>query len=409
MTRATIICADVATVDLSEHAPFHGVFCDPPYGIKFMGREWDHGVPSPEVWAWILTHVVPGANIAAFGGTRTYHRLACALEDSGLEIRDSIGCWMYGTGWPKPADVGKFIDKRLGKKRVTTGPNPNARGNRAGNVTTSVGVQTAGASLTAPASPEAERFDGWHASLKPSWEPLVLARKPLDGTLADNALTHGVAGLNIDACRVGTGERPLREPAEHINESVNAFGRKHGCQATGTTTTGRWPANTVVVCGCGEELHDSDCPVGVLDAQSGTSTSDNRARVAKGRSGHEIYGVTKDRPRLGHSDSGGASRFFYCAKVSKRERRGLRHPTMKPLQLTEYFARLLLPPPGVSRTLVVPFSGVGSEVLGSLRAGWDHVVGIEQDAGFAASSVQRIRAAGFSCDSLDGSLEPERV
>ena len=185
------------------------VITDPPYGLKFMGKDWDHGIPGIYFWSEMLRVAKPGAICLAFGGTRTYHRLVCAIEDAGWEIRDCI-MWVYGTGFPKSLDISKAIDKAAGAKRETIqskwaeryphGPGGNqfSVGNNPDG--TRVGLPTD----TAPSTDAAKLWDGWGTALKPAYEPICVAMKPLDGTFAQNALKHGVAGLNVDGGRIKT-------------------------------------------------------------------------------------------------------------------------------------------------------------------------------------------------------------
>jgi DNA modification methylase len=179
---------------------------DPPYGLSFMGKHWDKGVPDADMWRQVFRVLKPGAHLLSFFGTRTYHRGVVAIEDAGFEIRDQIG-WLYGSGFPKSLDIGKAIDKAAGAEREVVGTG------RSGD---NAGMQDLGPSgikggeygITAPATDAAKQWDGWGTALKPCWESICLARKPLVGTVANNILTHGVGGLNIDACRVTTGQRP---------------------------------------------------------------------------------------------------------------------------------------------------------------------------------------------------------
>jgi hypothetical protein len=177
---------------------------DPPYGLSFMGKGWDHGVPGVEFWTEALRVAKPGAHLLAFGGTRTYHRLACAIEDAGWEIRDCV-MWVYGSGFPKSHDVSKAIDKAAGAEREVVGPNP-YNANKGGRNHHSDKCAQAGkmSNITAPATDDAPRWSGWGTALKPAWEPVIVARKPLCGTVAENVLTHGTGGINVDGCRVGT-------------------------------------------------------------------------------------------------------------------------------------------------------------------------------------------------------------
>lgn len=397
MADYRIIRADVLSA-LTDHdlgGQFDAAMGDPPYGLRFMGKRWDHGVPSAAVWSALLRHLRPGAAVAMFGGPRTYHRLASTIEDGGAEIRDAIFCWTYSTGWPKPGNVSKSIDKRLGAERPAVGENPNARDARAGTGRQSTGAQTAGAPLTTHGSPEAERFDGYHANLAPAVEPVCLARKPLDGTLADNALRHGLAGLNIDGCRVGDGKSVPASASGAPHRHIYGVRSERLDNTSGfDPTSGRWPSNLILTCDeaiCGpgdprEIQHAPGCHVWTLNDQ--TPASMHNPGTCKGGDSKDthLYGKglrATERPARNDAHLG-ASRFFYCAKVSKAERGPSAHPCMKPVKLTEYLARLLLPPPradGQPRRILVPFSGSGSEMIGALAAGWDEVVGIEWDAG----------------------------
>jgi hypothetical protein len=203
---------------LSTHPDdcFDSVVCDPPYGLEFMGAGWDRGVPGQDFWYQILKAMKPGGYLLAFGGTRTSHRLACAIEDAGFEIRDSI-IWIYGSGFPKSQDIGKAIDKAAGAKREVVGIDPEA--GRRNKTTKSILGRSAEPedgdySVTAPATPEAQQWDGWGTALKPAHEPIIVARKPLsESTVAANVLKHGTGGLNIDGGRIGTGDLTGQRPS----------------------------------------------------------------------------------------------------------------------------------------------------------------------------------------------------
>lgn len=381
-----------------DHEAFDAVLSDPPYGLGFMGKGWDHGVPSTDVWAAMLPLLRPGANVALFGGTRTAHRLAVAVEDAGFEIRDSIIAWMYGSGWPKPANVSKYIDRKLGAERPVVGSRPWSGKDPKGGSSTSAfaedGQRKAG--VTAAGSPEAARFDGYHANLKPAHEPCILARVPPDGGMANNAMVHGVAGLNIDGCRMATTDDTYRNNPEHDGRGSNvAYDTKTPKRSmpTGSHPQGRWPANVILTCEellCGpgdpsEIQHDPRCMVAVLDGQSGTLTSGTTKAVPRNQQKQSGWYRESQQGKLYTArtgDTGGASRFFYTAKVSRAERGVSAHPCMKPLALCTYIARLLLPPPradGKPRRILVPYSGSGSEMIGCLASGWDEVVGVEWD------------------------------
>ena len=207
-------------LDVLPQLPEASVDCtvtDPPYGLHFMEKGWDHDVPGPAYWQAIARVCKPGALLLAFGGTRTHHRLACAIEDAGWEIRDCL-MWLHGQGFPKSLDISKALDKAAGAVREVVGASRSIdcveRGytkvyrtkaeNSGFGTSRTFGL---GIPITAPATPEAAKWNGWGTALKPAWEPIVLAMKPLDGTFARNAETWGVAGMNIDACRIGTSEQ----------------------------------------------------------------------------------------------------------------------------------------------------------------------------------------------------------
>lgn len=316
------------------------VVTDPPYGLDFMGKGWDHGVPGVEFWEQILSAMKPGAHLLAFGGTRTHHRLMVAIEDSGFEIRDCL-MWVYGTGFPKSLDVGKAIDKAAGAERKIVGsklgqpgyslkPNDTQDHNR----TAYSDFQDAEkeCAITAPATDEARQWDGWGTALKPAWEPIILARRPLEGTVSKNVVRHGTGGLNIDECRVGVDkDDDIHAKNPHTTGGFGHAGASIYGDSTGAPPydpkQGRWPANLI---------HDGS---------------------------EEVTGIL-----------GPAARFFYCAKANKKERgKGNDHPTVKPLALMRYLCRLVTPPGG---TVLDPFMGSGSTLLAARAEGFQSI-GIE--------------------------------
>ena len=251
----TLYCGDLRDVlPTLPEASVDFVVTDPPYGLSFMERDWDHEVPGPEYWRAIARVCKPGAMMLAFGGTRTYHRLCCAIEDAGWEVRDCL-MWLYGQGFPKAADVGKMIDKAKGAVREIVGTKVGRPGysladnGRTNEVYGDLHNPEAECAITAPATPEAASWTGWANALKPAWEPIVLAMKPMDGTQAHNALTWGVAGMNIDAARIG--ENPGYKYNADRNgttfhgkqgERIKQSAAKKGSQFI-ESTKGRWPAN----------------------------------------------------------------------------------------------------------------------------------------------------------------------
>jgi len=325
---------------------------DPPYGLGFMSKEWDHGVPGVPFWEAALRVAKPGAMLLAFGGTRTHHRLMTAIEDAGWEIRDCL-MWLYGSGFPKSMDISKAIDKAAGAKREVVGDNPNRKGRapegyHAGwNRPWQSDENAAAMKLTAPASAAAQLWDGRGTALKPAWEPIVLAMKPLEGTFANNAITHGVAGLNINGSR---------------------------------TLEGRFPANLI---------HDgSDDVVSRFpDApgQIATSLEDNSPQ------GNKVYGAMKHGgpvhvPRK--EDDKNASRFFYCSKASKSEKgKDNNHTTVKPLKLMEYLCTLTKTPTG--GVVLDPFMGSGTTGIACKNTGRDFI-GIELDPDYYQIAAKRL-------------------
>lgn len=339
---------------------FDGCLTDPPYGISFMGNAWDRRVPAAATWVEVLRVLKPGAFLLAFGGTRTYHRLTCAIEDAGFEIRDCC-CWLYGSGFPKSLDISKAIDKAAGAKR-------------------DIGHDAA------------HLWSGFGTTLKPAWEPIIVAMKPCEGTFAQNALKHGVAGLAIDAGRIAATGESLQGGGSTIGKKPE---NHHGGWARPwrAKSLGRWPANVMLDESAAVAL---DAQSGILSKSPGEKNSHFTSTKPKTKG---IYGGFKHGSMAhtgGFGDSGGASRFFYVSKASPRERgEDNKHPTVKPLDLVTYLARLILPPERETpRCLMVPFSGSGSEVCGGISAGWDDVIGIEQNAEYAAMS--RIRIAEFA-------------
>jgi site-specific DNA-methyltransferase (adenine-specific) len=397
------------------------IVTDPPYELGFMGRDWDRsGIANDvTVWAECLRVIKPGGFLASFGGTRTYHRMACAVEDAGFEIRDSLH-WLYGSGFPKSLDVGKAIDKAAGAEREVVGLSPHSA-NRAGVAGRGMTVCREGGDLpaeadrtvTAPATDAAQQWDGWGTALKPAHEPIVLARKPLVGSVAANVLAWGVGGLHVDACRVGESWVNPWAGSGAGHATANADGVTYGKGVGGVVATphpaGRWPSNVLFT-------HDPSCngvcvvgcPVGELDHQSGTSTSTDRPRHNTAAAHNNTASMGKssaDWTTAGHADSGGASRFFpvfrYQAKAPTSERPkidGKGWPTVKPLALMEWLVRLITPPGG---TVLDPFAGTGTTLQAARRQGF-RAIGIERDELAHQLATQRLE--GDTQDTLFGAL-----
>lgn len=352
------------------------IVTDPPYGLGFMGKVWDALPPGLE-WAQECLRVLkPGGHLLAFGGTRTWHRLAVAIEDAGFEIRDSIA-WLYGTGFPKSLDVSKAIDKAAGATREVVGVGQYSdRGRRTDNRVYGKSTPSDAEVITAPATPEASQWSGWGTALKPAFEPIVVARKPLAGTVAANVLEHGTGALNIDGCRIagdedGSRNRPPSRLGSASTYAQDEWTRTAVVPRRDTTGKGRWPANVVL---------DAD-QAAALDEQSGTTKATPHRRNAPKEAGTYGAFTGADEDRQGPADIYGASRFFYVAKAPKRERPvvdGVAHPTVKPLALMRWLVRLVTPPGGI---VLDPFAGSGTTLEAAVLEGFV-AVGIEREADY---------------------------
>jgi DNA modification methylase len=395
------------------------IVCDPPYELGFMGKAWDNtGIAyDVTVWRQCLRVLKPGGHLVAFGGSRTYHRLAVAIEDAGFEIRDQIQ-WIYGSGFPKSLDVSKAMDKQAGATREVVGEmiTGNARSDEGWNGGNRV------IPLTAPSTDLAKQWQGWGSNLKPAHEPAVLARKPLCGTVADNVMAWGVGGLNIDGTRVG--ESGGTKAINFTNKIGHIYEGAKLANEIASIPSGRWPANVIL---------DEDAAK-ALDAQSGhskgTMPNPNINYGGGDVNRNNIYGWGLAKSIQGtapYPDSGGASRFFYTAKASKAEReaglyyeewqdarvtgmqsdkgmdyriengiktgakappvqRANHHPTVKPLSLMRYLVRLVTPKGG---KVLDPFMGSGSTGCASILEGFDFV-GIDITPEYVAIAQKRI-------------------
>jgi site-specific DNA-methyltransferase (adenine-specific) len=429
--QATIYQGDSREVLPSlEAGQFTACVCDPPYHLTqasrkgsprnndpetpfgrmrigsrgFMGKTWDGGDTAfqSDFWTEVLRMLKPGAMLLAFGGTRTFHRLTCAIEDAGFEIRDCL-MWLYGSGFPKSHDMSKALDKLAGATRESVGrrQQPDIRGDSFQNRQRHGKTGNVEILDTAPATEIARRWDGWGSSLKPAWEPIILAMKPLDGTFAENAQRHGVAGLNIDGSRIGTGEGGLRDGETTANKRYSDRGSTNFAATPGPRggdAKGRWPANLLLDEEAGR----------LLDEQSGITKSGAMKRLIAPYPGENVTSFLRGHsgPHNQHGDSGGASRFFYCAKATKRDRTcegqvENNHPTVKPRALMEYLCRLVTPPGG--GLVLDPFMGSGSTGIAALLTG-NRFVGIELEPESFETARQRIEIGvhtTFQADTYD--------
>lgn len=350
-------CIDV--MRRMPEASVDAIVTDPPYGLEFMGKDWD-GFGTPlgfqtwtEAWAREAFRIVkPGGHLLAFAGTRTYHRMASGVEDAGFEIRDCIA-WMYGSGFPKSKNVALAIDKGEGH------PNrgraiPTASTYQASDKKKATKLKSNPVDDYVAKSDASKEWNGWGTALKPAYEPIVVARKPLTGTVAQNVLEHGTGALNIDACRIAASD-PFGGGAKATSGFVNGYERGEGWQAG--SDLGRWPANIAL----------DETAANMLDEQSGhqkdgTTYLDNRKHDYDASSYKIVDSRTGTR---GYGGEGGASRFFYTAKASRQDRNvgGLAnntHPTVKPTDLMWWLIRLVTPPGGI---ILDPFGGSGSTGL----------------------------------------------
>lgn len=317
------------------------VVTDPPYELGFMGKKWDSSGIAYDVTVWseCLRVLKPGGHVLAFGGSRTFHRLGVAIEDAGFEIRDTIA-WISSKTFPKSLNVEKAM-------------------NRAGM--------------------DGSVASGWGTGLKQVVEPVVLARKPLDGTVADNTLRWGVGGLNIDGSRIATDDR-FGGGAKATSGFVNGY-QGDGWQPG--SAQGRWPANVIL----------DEVTAGLLDEQTGVlKRATSRTPAKKESIDRALFGGGYAGPL--YDDSGGASRFFYVAKASKRDRNeGLEdsngHPTVKPTSLMRYLVKLVTPSGGV---VLDPFTGSGSTGKAAILDGFEFV-GVELTEDYLPIIEGRLRWA----------------
>lgn len=369
-------CLEVMQRMVDEGVQVDSIVTDPPYEIGFMGKKWDaSGIAyNTKTWELALALLKPGGHLLAFGGTRTYHRMTCAIEDAGFEIRDCI-MWVYGQGFPKSLDISKAIDKKAGAEREVVGrrKHPTLKNSslveEAANAAHGANTWAREWDISAPATDAAKRWEGWGTALKPSLEPIVMARKPLIGTVADNVLEHGVGGLNIDGCRVshvtvGNGNLALNP---HLHPHINGGNGGHIISTEENRRVvipdqgGRFPAN-LIHDGSNEVLERF--PITTSGAMKRTVEAyegDNVTTFLRGKSG----------PHNQHGDAGSAARFFYCAKASKKDRNGSKHPTVKPIKLMEYLCRLVTPPGG---TVLDPFGGSGTTARAAINEGFGVVI-----------------------------------
>ena len=387
----------------------------------FMGKEWDGGdiAFQPDTWRKCYELLKPGGHLIAFSGSRTYHRMAVAIEDAGFEIRDQC-IWLYGSGFPKSHNIGKEVDKKMGNQREVVETNNRIATSLGNGLNMDGGIANKDYKYTQGNS----EWEGWGTALKPAHEPMVLARKPLsEKSVADNVMKHGTGAINIDACRIdGEVDRPPTNPSfravakeamarggldklsfgQHRDKPIerkkvvrkartadgvwtddNSGMKSEGSEFADADPRGRWPSNI---------MHDGSEQVQQIFPTT-SSTEVSRQRTHKG-----IWSDNKDddgdyMPAYG--DHGNASRYFYCAKTSKDERKsGLggeikanTHPTVKPVELMRYLVRLVTPKGGL---VLDPFMGSGSTGMGAREEDF-RFIGIEKEEEYYEIAKARIK------------------
>ena len=425
MEQINLILGDnILSLKKLQDNSIDSVVTDPPYGLSFMGKKWDISVPSVQFWKEVYRVLKPGGHVLSFGGSRTYHRMAVNIEDAGFEIRDQI-MWLYGSGFPKSNDLGKSADKILGNEREIVGKQTQLCGKSKSGIGAESGCYKNGSPDSIDITKGASDFEGWGTNLKPSHEPICLARKPIsEKTIALNALKWNTGGINIDGTRIKTDDDLARKNKSDDGMFAVGNGNNNTAQklkSQGIKYPGRWPANIILDEEAGE----------ILDEQSGKSKS------SKEKGGRQVgFGNAKNSyniknnnaknntietiPEQGYSDSGGASRFFYCAKTSVKERNlGLEnsdieekqiegrdknqdlsnvpykkritpskniHPTVKPLALMKHLITLITPNNGI---VLDPFMGSGSTGMAAKELGFNFI-GMELNEEYFEIAKERI-------------------
>ena len=427
-------------------------------GTGFMGKEWDAFIPQPIFWKEVFRVLKHGGHVLSFFGTRTYDWGVMSMRFAGFEVRDCIQ-WLYGSGFPKSHNISKALDKMEGAEREVIGKANHLNKGNSFNIQKGWNKNSLKSPdevmITAPSTDSAKQWDGWGTALKPANEPIVLARKPLEKglSIAENILKWGVGGINIDGCRVGTEEIEIngsgkkwrkngseieyvKEPTRIINQGrfpANIILTHHeDCECKGTKkvksdgnfpktqNTESWkmaskgkaltPENDYADENGNETIENwdchEDCPIRILDEQSGISKTGD-IKPYKSKSKGTIYGngkgyYTETRTADFKGDKGGASRFFYVAKASKSERnKGLNdsnfHPTVKPIKLMQYLVKMITPPNGI---VLDPFCGSGTTGIACKLDGFQFI-GLEQDPEYSKIAEARIENSKLKTNQLN--------
>ena len=408
------------------------IVTDPPYGLSFMGKEWDYDVPSQDIWEECIRVLKPGGHLLAFAGSRTYHRMTVRIEDAGFEIRDQL-MWIYGSGFPKSMNVGMKVDEKLGNKRkLVERPKSEQRPNADNSRDKNKDIGGFAMSDNKYKSVGNSEWEGWGTALKPAHEPIVMARKPLsEKTVVDNVLEWGTGGINIDGSRIGTEQRTYKGMSSKKPEGAGTFRDDNWIpKDIEKTVEGRFPANVIFDEEAGKILDEQ---TGIL--KSGFMKAGTQRIMSEGDANTYGYYDSDTTYNDTYGDSGGASRFFYCPKTSKTDRNeGLdefedkyyaagnqakaelkrgnvdfnankgkgrderhnhnqvgvsknNHPTVKPTDLMLYLIRMVTPKGG---TTLDPFMGSGSSGKAAVRGGFDFV-GVEREEEYMKIAKARIQ------------------
>jgi len=388
-------CFDVLADPPAESV--HAVVTDPPYGLAFMGRDWDDFEPKEyqewcEQWATEVKRVLkPGGHLLAFSSNRTHHRLFAGVEDAGFEIRDTI-TWHYGSGFPKASDISKTIDKRAGIEPDSINDAEGVgfmNSDDDGWNDTQKHIQ-----MGEPATDAAKKWDGFKTGLKPATEYVVMARKPFDGATVDSVLEHGTGALNIEACRIdavdgGWSQKGARQDITGGNYAGgNGENAAYGDpdEVKECPDSGRYPSNVVF-----DEIEAERLDRTVGDTSSSGRQSRNGDETASTRYTNDGSTNFAAEPGQRRGDSGGPSRYFYTSKASKAERTedgsiDNAHPTVKPQDLMEWLVKLVT---AESQIVLDPFCGSGT-TLKAAKAVGRQFIGIERQPKWA--DVARVRA-----------------
>jgi DNA modification methylase len=371
-------CREIMRGMAEENTLVDSIVCDPPYELAFMGKQWDASGVAFDVETWKAAYDIlkPGGQLLAFGGSRTYHRLTSAIEDAGFEIRDCI-MWLYGSGFPKSYDVAQAIEKlqTTGKSRRPDRDLGGMSRDRFSGAEEGGLIANTGGKIELTTE-HAIQWQGWGTALKPAYEPCIVARKPFKGSVAKNVLEHGTGAINIDACRIDTGNERISPTVRDSSSAHEGWTRpwmadrdkdaaRQAKAYAAMQDKGRWPAN-LIHDGSEEVLEAFPSPHGAGAARDepGGGDYDGSTGIGFGRMGAGLKGFR-------YGDNGSAARFFYCAKTSKADREeGNTHPTVKPTNLMRYLCRMVTQPGGI---VFDPFTGSGSTGKAAVLEGFDFI------------------------------------